>query len=80
MLLTGIVLFVIGVGALFVSIPRGGKYAWFVDRPFLEPAAPILMIFAIVSGAILVAGHLLEWDIGLTRASSLHDLQQGSPG
>lgn len=63
-LLVGITLAIIVMGLLIACIPRGGKKAWFVGKPFLEPAAPILMM-----GLLLVISDLTTIDeIGLSGA------------
>ena len=68
-LLVGITLIIIAIGWLIVCVPRGGKKAWFVGKPFLEPAVPILMIVTALVGLLLVISHLTTIDeIGLTGA------------
>ena len=61
-LLVGITLIIIAIGWLKVCIPRGGKKAWFIRKPFLEPAVPILMIGIFAVGLILIIDHLTTID------------------
>ena len=52
-LVIGITLAIIAIGWVIASIPRGGKKAWFVGKPFLEPTLPVVMIVAFAVGLIL---------------------------
>ena len=56
-LVIGITLPIIAIGWVIASIARGGKKAWFIGKPFLEPTLPVVMIVALVdefglSGAV----------------------------
>lgn len=61
-LLVGITLAIIAIGWLIVCIPRDGKKAWFIGKPFLEPAVPILLIGMFAVGLILIIDHLTTID------------------
>ena len=58
----GSVLMLLGVGLLIASLPRKGKKAWFVGKPFLESGMPILMIATFSLGLILIVAYFTTID------------------
>ncbi len=61
-LLIGLTLIIITIGALFACMPRGGKTVWFVGKPFLAPAATILMICTLAIGLLLIVAYFTTID------------------
>lgn len=61
-LLIGSALMIIGVVSLLVCLPRNGKKAWFVGKPFVESGVPILMIATFAIGAILITAYFTTID------------------
>jgi hypothetical protein len=61
-LLIGITLALIGIGSVTICVPRRGKMAWFVGKPFLEPGVPILIITTFAIGIILIAAYFTTID------------------
>jgi hypothetical protein len=61
-LLGGAALMLVGIVSLLVSLPRGGKKAWFVGMPFIESGASILMIATFALGVILILAYFTTID------------------
>lgn len=61
-LLIGSALMIIGVVSLLVCLPRNGKKAWFVGKPFVESGVPILMIATFAIGVILITAYFTMID------------------
>jgi cell division protein FtsX len=58
----GIALLVVSVGSVFASIPRHGKTAWFVGKPFLAPFMSILVVAGLTIGLLLIAAYFTTID------------------
>lgn len=58
----GIALLVISIGALIVSLPRKGKVASFVQKPYLAPMVSIIIITGFAVGLIMLAAHFTAID------------------
>ncbi len=61
-LLIGTTLVFIGCGSLIACIPRRGKTAWFVGKPFLESGVSVLLIFTFAIGFLLLAAYFTTID------------------
>jgi hypothetical protein len=61
-LLVGVTLVVIATGLLTVWVPRGGKMAWFVEKPVLETGASLLLITTFAVGLVLLASRFTTID------------------
>jgi hypothetical protein len=61
-LLFGITLVFITVGSMAICLPRNGKTAWFVHKPFLAPAVSVLIITGLALGLILLAAYFTTID------------------
>jgi hypothetical protein len=70
-LLLGITLLVVSIGSFFALLPRNGKTAWIVQRPFLAPALTVLVITGLAIGCIEVIAYFTTVDdITLSGKSS----------
>ncbi len=75
-LLIPIMLISIAVGALIACLPRNGKNAWFVGKPFLEPAGSVIILAIGLMGLVLIVGYFTTIDDvtlsgGVTQAESI---------
>ena len=61
-LLIGITLMFISIGSVIVWLPRNGKTAWFVGKPFLAPAISNLIVAGLAIGLILIASYFTSID------------------
>jgi hypothetical protein len=71
-LLTGITLIAITIGSLFACLPRRGKTAWFVGKPFLAPAVTIAMIATLAIGFLLIAAYFTTIDEATLAGTAKH--------
>jgi hypothetical protein len=52
----------VSAGSVFASIPRNGKTAWFVGKPFLAPFVSILVVTGLTIGVLLIAAYFTTID------------------
>jgi hypothetical protein len=61
-LLVGITSLIVSIGVLFACLPRHGKTAWVVQKPFAAPALAILMICGLAIGLVEIASYFTTID------------------
>ncbi len=61
-LIFGSLLLLLGAGSLIACVPRKGKTAWFVGKPFLESGASVLLIFTFAIGFLLLTAYFTTID------------------
>ena len=63
---------IIGVVSLLACLPRHGKKAWFVGKPFVESGVPILMIAMFAMGVILITAYFTTIDNATLTGVATH--------
>jgi hypothetical protein len=61
-LIFGSLLILLGGGSMAACIPRKGKMAWFVGKPFLESGVSVLLIFTFAIGFLLLTAYFTAID------------------
>jgi hypothetical protein len=71
-LLVGITLIAVTIGSMIICLPRKGKTVWFVGKPFLAPAATILMICSLAIGVLLIVAFFTAIDDATLSGMTKH--------
>lgn len=58
----GLVLILGSIGSVYALAPRGGRQAWFIDVPLLEPLAAVVIVAMLVVGVLFLAAQFSTID------------------